>query len=224
MMRCIMYGLLAVLSIPTTAYSYSYYNFITFSGELTSVSGHGNWQAEWGQVEVGDTFSGALYYSFSDNTKSVPSVSYVYDPAYTIDLTIEYNLFFNSFAVESGYSAVSLTTGLTTDEFFLHDLMPQEIPNTSSYLDDVYLHFFDPTGESLDDSLLLPKSFDLFEYGSLTMFTAGPFDTQIDFSGSINEIRSKSYTNAPIPEPTTLFLIGTGLAGLAGTRFRKKKK
>ncbi len=40
----------------------------------------------------------------------------------------------------------------------------------------------------------------------------------------LRNITSNGRASSPVPEPSTIFLFGTGLAGLAGARFRKNKK
>ena len=51
-------------------------------------------------------------------------------------------------------------------------------------------------------------------------FSWGDFD---DIKGLNNEIIWPQDGQQPIPEPATMLLFGTGLAGFAGTYLRKKK-
>ena len=44
------------------------------------------------------------------------------------------------------------------------------------------------------------------------------------YYGSGLAIRSGEVSTAPIPEPTTILLFGTGIAGLVGSRLRRRKK
>lgn len=46
----------------------------------------------------------------------------------------------------------------------------------------------------------------------------------LDESFAIDNIYISAQSETPVPEPATVLLFGTGLVGLAGIRFRKKKK
>ena len=54
-------------------------------------------------------------------------------------------------------------------------------------------------------------------------FNAGSLSMELP-DGNAPFSFSQSGNTAPVPEPTTMLLFGTGLVGLAGSRLRKKKK
>jgi len=54
-----------------------------------------------------------------------------------------------------------------------------------------------------------------FNWNGLSFTSNSYFLAELDFGTSDN--------NAPVPEPATMVLLGTGLAGLAGTRMRRRK-
>jgi hypothetical protein len=79
------------------------------------------------------------------------------------------------------------------------------------------------------DKSLSDVSYLINIYGTGTVSSAGYYDTMGIFNftaqgvGDANFSWSASAATSPIPEPATMLLFGTGLAGLAGV-FRRKKK
>lgn len=80
----------------------------------------------------------------------------------------------------------------------------------------------DPTGAAVDNEIL-PTSIDLdswdLENTNLTYF-ALTFGTD---PGITNQVRAQ-IGSAPVPEPSTLFLLGSGIMGIIGATRRKFKK
>jgi len=54
--------------------------------------------------------------------------------------------------------------------------------------------------------------------------TSGSWNTSIRGNKGLSHISFWTSSQTPVPEPTTMLLMGTGLAGLAGTTLRRKKK
>ncbi len=84
--------------------------------------------------------------------------------------------------------------------------------------------FIEPLGNSGSFGPISYMNFGDWDEGVLLLGLSQPIgNLESAVAGIKGEIRINANSVAPVPEPATMLLFGAGLAGLAGTRFRRKK-
>lgn len=217
-MKVQLLALVIALLKCTDCLALTYTHQIVFNGQVIYDGTESGWETVYGDVRPGDTFSGTLLYSFSDDTMPVSAgIPNVYDPHSTVGLNISYNISFDTFSVSSQNDCwLVLRNGSANDTFSLVDgrplLNPGYLPLS---IDDLTIELYDLSAGSIDAAYSLPS---LESYASGRIIVSPAFSPALNIVGQINEIQSVH----PLPEPTTMVLFGFGIAALAFVGRRRR--
>ncbi|MFZ1986584.1 MAG: PEP-CTERM sorting domain-containing protein [Desulfatitalea sp.] len=150
-------------------------------------------------LSVGDEFTGFFSYSFETNpTNQTPGAGVA---TYTPDhnLNIEYGVYFDDFST----SGTGAWMWMPNEAF---PAVPETVWGLNSFQGNPELSY-------IEDLVLTP--------GSLLILTGKSSMPMLHIHGQFGSFESKSQ---PVPEPASIFLLGTGIVGLFGLRKRCKNR
>lgn len=178
-------------------------------------------------ASVGDTFTGNLTYDL-DTYGGEEECSSGFGECY-FDWNFNIGPYYYSNWNGGDITYISINNGSNSDNIGFHQTsMEVTLPTNAPVNDfvegwfDIFssLSFIDETGQALENSDM-PTPYELassFNNGLLDYWGDGLAEDDLKtyrLKGQIN--------NVSVPEPTTILLFGTGLAGLIGFRMRRKK-
>jgi len=187
---------------------------------------------------VGDHFTGYFYYTFGNVVYpvAVPDpTSAIYAPDRDPSLLVDFAVHFTGITLGSNLETFIRIdnggAGSTADSFTVINDRPTGYPNIfndpfSRWDRFLSITLTDTTGTAFSDTSL-PRELDLSAFDERTIsYFAGcvgpPYcDGALEMTGTIDHIFA---VPAPIPEPSTFLLLGSGLAGLGGVAWRRSRK
>jgi len=211
LVMAIMVGLVLGLVVPVKATPVIF----NFSGTITGVTDNNNLLD--GSIIVGDTYSGMLSYDSSlPDTVSDPTV---YSSG-SLSSSVTGVVTAGNYVFTGGSGTIDLQNKSSDSLLFLLPYTSTPPINLGSNPGRaIFLRFLDSSGTVFPNDSL-PTNLDLNNFTSvgLQLFgDSGPGNPLFSVSGDTNSLNA-------IPEPSTMLLFGTGLAGLGLWRYRKSVK
>jgi len=186
--------------------------------------------ARYSPVQIGSTISGSFFYDPENYTSNVYDWYHWHDSPRSAGISVTFGdntvstdgviatQIFDGTQYGLGYDSFTMNASSTDRPVEMTDWSPVRMN----------IGFRDETGTVFqDDTLpntlnLLDFSSGIFQYRDTTWksYDAG-FGLGLEFSGKITGL---SMNAAPVPEPATIILLGTGLLGMAGVSRRKFRR
>jgi hypothetical protein len=195
----------------------------TFGGTVTETGSAG-----LASISVGDPFAGSFFYSyetFGQNT----------DPdghqATYVPILEGYSIFVGDLFVYGGHAVpgsnliISINDGPVGDSFRAYDINPDSNASADRFINEVWIMLSDSTGTAFTDtSLPFPLDASAFDSGRINfLYSCESCTSHLNnFWGDIDTLQV--FPPAPVPEPSTLVLLGSGLAGLGGMAWRRRNR
>ncbi len=173
------------------------------------------------RADIGDKFSGVVSYLYEPLAQPINPPSPYNLAAY--NTTFFCSIVFENFAIQTEYSSQSEIDYSEEARDGITFTNANGSFNTGETFADIdFGLFFGSSNGTAFDGIYPPPVINITSLDSGGFWlTMNQYETNL--SGRFDTIDG-SPCNNPVPEPATLFLVGAGLTGLVGTRFRRKKK
>ena len=193
-MSLVFFWVILFLSSPLISKATIITQNYNIKGQITGVSSYPNFMNP-PDIHVGDPFSGTFVYSYDSNIVPDP------DNGYWFFTNSRYELLLNNLEVHSNEGYGLWANGVTASSLY----------GLSFYDEAPIIRYDDPTVWS--DSI----NIGFYENSGWFGFTLarGGIEEEMGIGGVIDSV-----TPAPVPEPMSIVLLLTGLAGIAG--FKRK--
>ena len=173
--------------------------------------------ADWPSINVGDQVSGYLYYVYDTELPSYDGEWYEYPHQHTLRVD---NMLFSTFPYCWASTCLTEDNSILNIYFSAGDYTiyyNNYLTYEYSFLSFQYSSSQEDIPITIDPSQIIGGSFG-FGFHNNALFPDLSEFWECNFSGTID-----SLTPAPVPEPATMLLFGSGLIGLASLRKMYKK-
>jgi hypothetical protein len=203
---------ICVLTFSASAQANSFESY-SFTGTISTSTydERGGFQLFGKGIESGDTFTGSLNWTYDTSADTWDSYS---PPVYEFEYSLLIKFTDSTIQKYRPVGNVEVINETDSDRLYFFEDNPTSL----------MLEFISSNGTALPGSGGLPASINSpgldGGYLGFNVFTADGYSYNVN--GNIDTLSTVS-SPAPVPIPSTILLLGTGLVGVIGSKLRRKK-